>query len=133
MKIGYISPIDPFRDRKAWSGTYFSTREALENAGNTVEWISYNSSSIWIKLSYKLYRFIFGKVGNVTHFRLVGWLKAKSIRKNLDEYDILFIPGQSELVGYLKTVTPIIYYSDTTVPLMINYYWFDFSNKAIKE
>lgn len=34
MLIGYISPTNPFEDRKAWSGTYFNTRKALEKAGH---------------------------------------------------------------------------------------------------
>lgn len=25
MTIGYLSPTNPFTDRKGWSGTYFST------------------------------------------------------------------------------------------------------------
>lgn len=33
MNIGYFSPTNPFVDKKSWSGTYYSTREALELAG----------------------------------------------------------------------------------------------------
>ena len=33
MTIGYLSPTNPFKDRKGWSGTYFSTRQAIEDAG----------------------------------------------------------------------------------------------------
>jgi len=43
------------------------------------------------------------------------------------------VPAQVDIVAGLKTDVPIIYYTDGTIPLMINYYWFDFSNKAIKE
>ncbi len=31
--IGYVTAADPFHDRKAWSGTIYKVREAIENAG----------------------------------------------------------------------------------------------------
>ena len=34
--IGYVSAEDPFRDKKAWSGTKYKIREALQNAGYEV-------------------------------------------------------------------------------------------------
>lgn len=133
MRIGYISPVNPFKDKKAWSGTYHSVYKALENSGQTVEWVSYNASSILIKLAFKLYNFLNHDKGNARHSKLVGWLEAHLIKDNLDKYDLIFIPGQSELVGYLTTKTPIVYYSDATVPLMVNYYWFNFSKKTVRE
>lgn len=45
IKIGYISPTDPYSDKNSWSGTYYSTREALEKTGNIVEWIKYKDES----------------------------------------------------------------------------------------
>lgn len=32
--IGYVTAADPFHDRKAWSGTIYKVREAIENAGS---------------------------------------------------------------------------------------------------
>ena len=40
--IGYVSAEDPFRDKKAWSGTKYKIREALQNAGYEVVWILVN-------------------------------------------------------------------------------------------
>lgn len=37
--IGYVTAADPFHDRKAWSGTIYKVREAIENAGFNVFWI----------------------------------------------------------------------------------------------
>lgn len=34
--IGYVTAADPFHDRKAWSGTIYKVREAIENAGFNV-------------------------------------------------------------------------------------------------
>lgn len=133
MKIGYISPVDPFKDKKAWSGTYFFVRKALEDSGQTVQWIPYNANSIWIKLASKLYDFFNRGKGSSRHSRMIGWIEGHLIKENLDNYDLIFIPGQSELIGYLSTKSPIAYYSDATVPLMVDYYWFNFSERTIRE
>ncbi len=37
--IGYVFAEDPFHDRKAWSGTKYKIREAIQNAGYEVIWI----------------------------------------------------------------------------------------------
>ncbi len=133
MKIGYISPTNPFIDKKSWSGTYYSTREALELAGHTVEWIQYDNKNLFLRIYNKIiYKLIYGN-GSVTHSRLSGWLKVKTIREKLENYDIIFIPGQVDIVANLKTKTPIIYYTDGTVPLMLNYYWFNFTERAANE
>ena len=54
-------------------------------------------------------------------------------QKLVNSVDLLFVPGQIEMVVGLKTNKPIIYYTDGTFSKMINYYWFGFSSKAIKE
>jgi len=39
------------------------------------------------------------------------------------EYDVIFAPVGSGLVAHLHTSVPIVYLSDTTVKLMLNYNW----------
>ena len=46
--IGYVSAEDPFRDKKAWSGTKYKIREALQNAG--YEAVSYTHLTLPTKL-----------------------------------------------------------------------------------
>lgn len=132
MLIGYLSPTDPFTDRKAWSGTYYNTREALEKVGHQVEWVDYKIDTLTDKVLSKVYRLLYGH-GSYTHSRLASKLRVKSIKKDLSKYDVLFVPGQVDIVAGLETDTPIIYYTDGTVPLMVNYYWFGFTQRAIKE
>ena len=133
MNIGYISPTNPFVDKKRWSGTNYSTREALELAGHTVEWIKYDNTNLFLKIYNRIiYKLIYGN-GTPTYSRLSSWLKVKTIHENLEKYDVIFIPGQIDLVAGLKTKTPIIYYGDGTVPLMVDYYWFNFTKRAINE
>lgn len=132
MKIGYITPSNPFIDKKSWSGTYYKTREALELAGHNVEWVPYNENTLSIKIFRKLYRILFGR-GSFTHSRISGLIKSKSIKKDLSQYDLIFIPGQVDIVASIKTKTPIMYMTDGTIPLMIDYYWFGFTKRSIKE
>ena len=42
-KIGYVCAENPFSERKAWSGSIFKIREAIELAGFEVVWIPYDS------------------------------------------------------------------------------------------
>lgn len=132
INIGYISPTNPFVDKKGWSGTYYNVREALELAGHKVEWIQYDSNSLFLKIFNKIYKLIYGN-GSFTHSRLSSWLKVNSIHTQLENYDLIFVPGQIDVVAGLKTQKPIIYYTDGTVPLMIDYYWFNFTKRAIDE
>lgn len=133
MLVGYVSPTDPFKDRKSWSGTYYNTREALEKAGHQVEWVSYTNWTKTDKFFAKVYKAIYGRKGSYIHSRLASHIRTRTIKQDLSKYDVLFVPGQVDIVAGLKTDTPIIYYTDGTVPLMVNYYWFGFTKKAIKE
>lgn len=131
LKIGFISPVNPFEDRKSWSGTYYNTRLALEKAGYEVFWIKYNNNGLLLKMYRKIYKYIY-KNGPVDHTKLASLIKINSIKDDLDLYDIIFIPGQSEIVAEIKTRKNVIYYTDATVPLMKDYYWFNYSKKGLK-
>ena len=132
MKIGYISPTDPFKDKKEWSGTFYGLCQALQMNGYQVEWIPYKNNKLVNKLLARSYRLFWGK-GSYIHSRMMSLYHTGSIKRNLSKFDLIFVPAQVDIVAGLKTDTPIIYYTDGTIPLMIDYYWFDFSNKAIKE
>ena len=67
--IGYVSAEDPFRDKKAWSGTKYKIREALQNAGYEVVWISCKPSKICFIFLKILLKMLFGKKAIVEHNR----------------------------------------------------------------
>ena len=78
MNIGYISPTNPFVDKKRWSETNYSTREALELAGHTVEWIKYDNTNLFLKIYNRIiYKLIYGN-GTPAYSRLSSWLKVKN-------------------------------------------------------
>lgn len=126
--IGFVNETNPFTDRRAWSGTVFKTREAIENAGFRVVWISYKEP-LWAKIFAKVYRKIVWllmhqEVLLSTHCRFLAKLYAKSIdKKALQACDYLFFAGKAQISLFLKTAQPVIYYTDATVSSMLEYYW----------
>ncbi|GHN29300.1 glycosyltransferase family 4 protein [Lactobacillus delbrueckii] len=137
MTIGYLSPTNPFTDRKGWSGTYFSTRQAIEDAGFKVEWVPSEETGTFFKIEHRVLKMvhclIYGR-GIFDNSTMSSKLRVRYANKqNLDKYDLIFVPGQSDVVARLRTKTPIIRYSDATVALMIDYYWFNWSKKSIDD
>lgn len=132
MKIGYLSPTNPFEDRRGWSGTYYNICQALMAAGHEVEWIPYQTNGMRQKILGIIFKLVhFGK-GNSIYWKKIGKIRVGSIKKELNNYDLIFVPAQSEVLAWIKTDTPIIYYSDATIPLMVDYYWHNFSKKSIE-
>lgn len=124
--VGYISKTDPFADRKAWSGTTYKIREAIEQAGYHVKWIPYKTPQISkiIQGLCFLYTRLTGKTVVHSHLPLIGRLEARSIdKKEMEPCDILFFCGSSQVLSYFETGKPVYYLSDTTFELMIGYYW----------
>lgn len=132
LKIGYISPVNPFNNRNGWSGTYYNTCQALINAGHDVDWVTYQTESTKQKILRICFKLLYFRKGNPIYWEKIGKIRANSINKDLDKYDLIFIPAQSEVLAWIKTNTPIVYYSDSTIPLMENYYWFNTSRRFIK-
>lgn len=129
--IGYICDTNPFEDRLTWSGLIYKIREAIESAGYQVVWIPYDKTSKSVNLCEKLRWRLFKWLGRKQilggcHFLPETYALAKSIEKNkqFDNCDYLFFPGGGQISLFLKTKKPIIYYTDATVHLMINYYWY---------
>ena len=123
-RIGFVSEANPFTDRKAWSGSIYKLREAIENAGYEVKWVSIAADESKVFKGLKLImRILHGKNTSFAHTRLRNWLLAKTVRKHdLDGLDCLFYPGGACLSHYLKTDLPVIYFSDANFKQMTGYY-----------
>lgn len=132
--IGYIHECDPFRDRRAWSGTIFKIREAIENAGFKVIWIPCKISPLK-KLLIKFYiKLRYGKSAITTHNHYIYKELAKSIDKSLvEKCDYIFFPGGVQLSIFLDFMKPIIYYSDATIHILLNYYFHNQPKRIIEE
>lgn len=132
--IAYISQSDPFTDRLAWSGTNFKLREGIESAGFRVKWIPFTINKYKLILLKVLIKVLFGKRALVDHNRFYFRMCAQSIDlKQLDSCDYLFFPNSGQIGAYLNTDKPIIYFSDATFSLMVDYYWKNQSKWVVKE
>ena len=128
--IGFVSYSNPVTDRRAWSGTYYKIREAIELAGYEVRWVRAHPNkaiSFLIKAILKILR----QVKYWEYSGYFGWLCARSISlTEIEACDYLFIPGGSQMIKSLNKrlsnrCPPIIYYTDSTFRLMDGYYWFN--------
>lgn len=128
--IGFVSKADPYHDRTAWSGTVYKLRESIELAGFEVIWIPYGESwlaTFYIYLIKILNHSICIKnrwLGG-SHFKPLVKVWAKNISRNpqLDKCDYLFFPGGAQIAVFLDVHKPVIYCSDATVHVMIDYYF----------
>lgn len=130
MTIGYICESDPFTDRHAWSGTIYNIREAIEQAGFKVVWIPFDNSCKLARYSEKLRWKLYDLLGRKqilggTHFLPEVYAYSRTIKQDysFNKCDVLFFPRGGQVGLFLKTDKPIIYYSDATAHIMIDYYW----------
>lgn len=130
MKIGYVSQEDPFHDRKAWSGTIFKVREAIEDAGFAIEWVRVKPPKYILQIVKGILKIRYGFTQNhPLIFKILAkytdWNKAK-------ECDILFFSGNAQIMKYSPIKKSFIYYSDAHFNQMIDYYWYNVNKKFIK-
>lgn len=132
--IGYISNINPYKDKKAWSGSIYKIREGIENAGYKIEWIPYRTDTFKHKFLKILLNAIFGRHTLIDHNKYYYKLCAKTIDLNLiQKCDYIFFPGAAQIAIYIKINKPIIYYADGTFNIMKDYYWYNLSKWIIKQ
>ena len=141
MRIGYVCKTNPFTDRKAWSGSIYKIREAIELAGFEVVWIPYDTSfgiNSWMD---KLNSYYWEIRRRMLHKKYLGEVHSKSnVRRyarsidlaKVNECDYLFFPGGAQIGLFLDTPVPFIYLADATVYQMVDYYWFNIDEAALR-
>ena len=135
IKVGFIGWYSP-EDKKALSGTPHKMSELLKAIGCDVTWIKVEKST-----KYLLYQKMMTAIGKIIHKRLdcthsvIGAiLQSKTIDMGaIHQCDVLFVPFCSEALYSLKTDKPIIYLSDATFNIMVDYYFKGLSANAIKQ
>ena len=134
--IGFVCQADPFKDRKAWSGTEYKLREAIELAGFNVIWIPYRTNTLAV-LFARIRRKVEecsskGKVMGTVMYQPLAKAYAQSIDISLvEQCDYLFFPGGTQIALFLKAKKPYISLADSTIPVMVDYYWFGLSRRFI--
>lgn len=126
MKIGIIT-VEDLNNKKAWSGIVYKvydelcTRYGKENIVHCQTRIDFPGKIyLW---GYSYISRLFGK-GFSPMTRFISKRMASTIpTKKLGSIDVIFAPAGSVDIAYIKTDTPIIYYSDATFRLLNNYYF----------
>ena len=122
-RIGFVSEGNPFTDRKAWSGSIYKLREAIEGAGYEVKWIPLGISPLCRRLCSLLTKILHGRNISIVHTKWYNWLLARSIKKgSLADVDCLFFPGGAGLAHYMGTALPVVYFTDANFSQMVGYY-----------
>ncbi|MFR9652185.1 MAG: glycosyltransferase family 4 protein [Rikenellaceae bacterium] len=135
IRVGYIGYGDP-KDRGAVSGITYMICRAMESMGAEVVWIPsrrtwhYKLKSAlcklkWIALGYK---------GSYNHSLSASRELARSIdREQLKGFDLYLCINSCAVVAGLELDRPLIYRSDTTFNLMVDYYFHNLSRQTIAE
>lgn len=124
MKIAYCTITDP-RNKSSWSGThYYMLNELSKFAEINILGPLKNKWEMPLKIANKASQLINGKKISVPHTPLIAkeYSRLLQIKLRKKKYDYIFCPAGSNIIAFLETSTPIIYLSDATFDLMIDYY-----------
>ena len=112
----------------------FNLRQAIEKAGYEVVWVPYHMGRLKEQALRVGHKLLFGLEATHVHTRLYNKGMATSIDKSIvNNCDILFFPGAAAIGYFLKTDKPIVYLSDATYKIMLDYYWHNIRSWAVKE
>jgi glycosyltransferase involved in cell wall biosynthesis len=130
LRIAYVTMDDP-NDRRSWSGTRYYMAQALDKhcgdvrrigplqpfSVKTGKWVRRGVRLLTGKRYMHMYTTFFSKA--------LGGMAEKSLSD--EACDVIVAPAGSGILANLRTRLPIVYLSDTTFRLMLNYNT-DFSN-----
>lgn len=133
MKIAYLVSRDP-HDKRSWSGINYSCLQQLERYADVDIIIPQRDTfDTIVEKIYKAQARLQGKFYNAEF--LPFWSKRIGRKLSNDlankDYDAVFMIG-APLGSYLKTNIPILYYSDATYHLMLEYYYKNLSPQSIR-
>ena len=135
IKLGFIQPNDPF-DRRASSGTPYKMAESLRDRGFNVIWVRARKNVIFrlyskfISLANRLFP---GKV-KASHTLIGASLLSRTLDKAVvASCDVLFAPFSSECLYRLQTDKPIVYLTDATFRIMVDYYFMNLSKRSVRQ
>lgn len=124
IKVGYVSSFAP-NNRFASSGTNYKVVEQLKKCGE-VTWIPITTPKIYrlfeiiakilAKLLNKKIYFLYTKIGCKL------FAKYQKVATEIEKYDIIFAFFNAAPFYDISTTKPIIYLTDATFPVMIDYY-----------
>ncbi|MHB8840633.1 MAG: glycosyltransferase family 4 protein [Candidatus Aquicultor sp.] len=127
LKIAYVTSTDA-NDKRAWSGTHYSIFKALQKYCGDVYHVGPLKSytELFLKASSKVFQIatLNQKKYDYFHSPLLSKTCARMISSRLSgrQFDLIFAPAGSTEIAHLDIDIPIIYLSDTTFSLLVDYY-----------
>ena len=131
MRILFVN-VGPIQDRRTWSGIPYSLYQELRKYYEIEEFV------IERTFSDKLYTAARRHILKDNGFWYLSRMFAKKTSKALSEklnthaYDAAFVIGCACL-AYVKTNVPIVYFTDAVFSAMVNYYWYNLSEREARE
>lgn len=126
IKIAYLSGSDP-TDKKVWSGTHYSIFYALQKHVGSVTILGPYQPKFGIligKIITGISQLLTKKRYNYRHSYLLAKYYGHYFNKKLQKepFDLIIAPAALCELAYIKTKTPIVYISDATINLSLNYH-----------
>lgn len=123
-KIAYLCQFDPL-DKRTNSGTQWHMIKSLRENGNDVHPLFPNDSisKFCIRVIYKIYRLMNENAPMFYQSTLYSVFLGIyfTLRLKFEKFDLIFISRGSIIIPFLKVNIPIIYTSDATFHLMLDY------------
>jgi glycosyltransferase involved in cell wall biosynthesis len=127
LRIAFLS-LQNARDPRSWSGTPYFTAVSLAERGAEVMHVG--PLPVWPMKAMRARRKLERRLGiaqsmpgaSLAWSRLCGRLARAGIDRLPTRPDVLFAPAGSVLIANLVTDIPVVYLSDATVRLMLDYY-----------
>jgi glycosyltransferase involved in cell wall biosynthesis len=137
LRIGFLSSLDP-RDKRAWSGTFYYTSQALQQHCGEVIYINpkeeqpsetkafYKKLRVFVKKKFAFTNlFALGQKYFVSHYRISTakrFVKSANLRLRELPLDVIVAAASLTEVAFLETSIPIVLVEDATFASLQNYY-----------
>jgi glycosyltransferase involved in cell wall biosynthesis len=123
-RIAFVSPTDP-EDKDAGSGTNHYIFNSLKTFGEIIYLDPFTIKHYYhLRIINKISRFCLRKDYNyyfsIRNSQRLGARLTKTLADN--RFDLIFAPYGCMQIAFMETDIPIIYISDTTFKIMINFY-----------
>lgn len=125
MRVALITTQDP-ADHASWSGTQYHVLQQLQKQFGTVTPLGPVKLNPVENLITRAISRILPRLCkySLIHSLVIGWFRARHFSRKLreQEYDFAFASACCPVVAFLKTDIPIVYLSDATFNVLIDYY-----------
>lgn len=136
LTVGYFCSSNPL-DKKAWSGTHFGIYQSLLHQGIEVVNLSpvqvSSSYAFFLRNYHRIHKLFSKKLLNEEHTFLLAFFSKLYFNKVVKQHpniDAIIAPAGTTQIALLTTRLPIIYFNDTTVEQIKDYY--NFISKSSK-